>query len=102
MVGNFKKFHQFTELRKFKMQTSLLAQIRDKDKINGAYLLLKRFKNRLKAFDTALHALDKTKATIIDLNHLSSSLDLARSQSIFEDMKLLFDTATRNFDEKLA
>ena len=54
MIRNIRKFHLFNEMRRFKLQTSLLAQIRDKDKINGAYLLLKRFKDRLKAFDRAL------------------------------------------------
>ena len=79
----------------------MIAQIRDKDKINGAFLLLKRFKNRLKAFDTALHALDKQKVNMSEFMNLQTSLDLARSQTIFEDMKRLFDTASQNFENKL-
>jgi len=48
----------------------MLANVRDKDKIDGAFLLLKRFKNRLKAFDGALHAMDKTKVNISEFTQL--------------------------------
>ena len=34
----------------------------EKNKIEGAYLLLKRFKNRLKQFDTALEKVHELKA----------------------------------------
>ena len=39
----------------------LETYIKDKSKIEGAYLLLKRFKNRLKNYDTALAKLNETK-----------------------------------------
>ena len=83
MIRNIRKFHLFNEMRRFKLQTSLLAQIRDKDKINGAYLLLKRFKDRLKAFDRALQAIDNAKANVTEFEYLKQSIDQARSQSIF-------------------
>ena len=38
----------------------------DKSKIEGAYLLLKRFKNRLKQFDVALEKVDNLKANKTD------------------------------------
>ena len=102
LIRHFRKFHQFQELRKFKHQASLVAQIIDKDKINGAYLLLKRFKERLKAFDAALRAVDSAKANIADFEELKASLDMTRSTTMFNDMKQLFDTAAKNFDKKLA
>ena len=63
--------------------------------------MLKRFKNRLKAFDAALHALDKQKVNMNEFLTLQTSLDMARSQTIFDDMKRLFDTASTNFEAKV-
>ena len=37
-------------------------QLKDKSKIEGAYLLLKRYKNRLKNYDTALEQINNVKA----------------------------------------
>ena len=54
MIRNFRKFHLFHTFKKMHLQTNMLANVRDREKIDGAYLLLKRFRNRLKAFDAAL------------------------------------------------
>ena len=79
----------------------MVANIRDRNKIDGAFLLMKRFKNRLKAFDAALHAMDRAKVNMTEFLNLKTSLDMARSQTIFDDMKRLFDTASSNFEKKL-
>ena len=47
----------------------------DRSKIEGAYLLLKRFKNRLKTFDTALNKVHDLKADKKDFTELQQSLD---------------------------
>ena len=47
----------------------------DKSKIEGAYLLLKRFKNRLKTFDTALEKVHELKANKEDFVKLKQSVD---------------------------
>lgn len=47
-----------------RLKTSVIAQVQDKDKIEGAYLLLKRFKQRLRAFDTALNAVNNAKVNM--------------------------------------
>ena len=73
----------------------------DKGKIEGAYLLLKRFKNRLKTFDTALEKVHVQKADKQDFLKLKTSLDKDRATSIFNDMKILFDTTVKTFDEKV-
>ena len=39
-----------------------MVQLKDKDKIEGAYLLLKRYKNRLKVMDAALQKIDEKKS----------------------------------------
>ena len=51
----------------------------DKGKIEGAYLLLKRFKNRLKAFDAALEKVHELKANKKDFLLLKQSLDKDRA-----------------------
>ena len=58
----------------------------DKGKIEGAYLLLKRFKNRLKTFDSALEKVHIQKADKKDFLALKVSLDKDRAASIFNDM----------------
>ena len=72
----------------------------DKDKIEGAYLLLKRFKNRLKNFDIALEKVHEMKANKEDFFKLKQSLDRDRAMSIFNDMKILFDSTIKQIDEK--
>ena len=88
-------------LRKFSKQARWEAQLMDKSKIEGAYLLLKRFKNRLKTFDTALAKVHDLKADKKDFTELQQSLDKDRAQSIFNDMRILFDTTVKRFDEKV-
>lgn len=75
-----------------------MAEIRDKDKINGAFLLMKRFKNRLKAFDEAMQALNRQKVNITDFEKLSASLDFSRAETIFKDMVSLLDSNSRAFE----
>ena len=72
----------------------------DKDKIEGAYLLLKRFKNRLKNFDIALEKVHEMKANKEDFFRLKQSLDRDRAMSIFNDMKILFDSTVKKIDDK--
>jgi hypothetical protein len=48
MFRYFRKYHLAENFNRFKAKTSWETQIRDKSKIDGAYLLLKRFKHRLK------------------------------------------------------
>ena len=66
--------------------------MKDKSKIDGAYLLLKRYKNRLKNYDLALERIDQKKCDKSEFEALSQSVDQQRAFSIFNDMKLLFDT----------
>ena len=92
LTAHFRKFQLFHAVRKVHLQTNRLAAVRDKSKIDGAFLLLKRFKNRLKAFDTALHAMDRSKVNQNEFNELCTSIDKERSRAIFDDMKRLFDS----------
>jgi len=101
MLSTFKKYHLFHEFNKLNQKTNILAEIRDKDKINGAFLLMKRFKNRLKAFDEAMQALNRQKVNITDFEKLSASLDFTRAETIFKDMVSLVDSNSRAFEEKV-
>ena len=61
LLSHLRKSHLFYEFRKLRVKANILTEVRNKDKINGAYLLLKRFKDRLKAFDRAMQTLNKSK-----------------------------------------
>ena len=50
--------------RKYAKQVSYEKQLKDKDKIDGAYLLIKRFKNRLKGFDEVIKKISAEKASL--------------------------------------
>ena len=54
LLRHFRKYQLFHAFRKMNLQTNRVAEIRDKSKIDGAYLILRRLKDRLKAFDVAL------------------------------------------------
>ena len=101
LLHHFRKYQLFHAFRKMNLQTNRVAEIRDKSKIDGAYLILRRLKDRLKAFDVALQALNKAKVNISDFKRLETSLDMARAEIIFEDMKRLFDTASVNFEARI-
>ena len=66
--------------------------IYEKDRIQGAYLLLKRYKNRLKNFDQAIHNINKSKVDLTEFNELKVSLDHERYLTYAKDMQKLFDS----------
>ena len=69
--------------------------MRDKSKIDGAYLLLKRYKNRLKTYDGALEKIAETKADKTELQSIYNSVQKDSAMAVFNDMKLLFDTTVK-------
>ena len=101
MVRHLRKYHIYHEFRKMNLKTNSIAMVRDKNKIEGAYLLMKRFKNRLKAFDTAMQVLNETKANVTDFDELRAGLDFTRTENVFRDMMSLIDTTTKNFEAKV-
>ena len=54
MLRHLRKFHIYHEIRKWHNKTNAIAMVQNKSKIEGAYLIMKRFKDRLKAFDKAI------------------------------------------------
>ena len=58
MIFLLRKFHTYYFFKKYRRIVSLEVQVREKHNIQGAYILLKRYKNRLKAFDEALGLMD--------------------------------------------
>ena len=54
----FRKHHTFWHFHKFRRIINIEIQIKEKSGIQGAYMLLKRFKNRLKVFDQTLSEID--------------------------------------------
>ena len=51
------KFQLYHAFKKLHGKTKYLTQLMDRGRVEGAYLLLKRFKARLKLFDKALEKL---------------------------------------------
>ena len=98
MVDKFKKFHIGQAFKRYRQQAMWEVQLREKDKIEGAYLLLKRFKNRLKNMDSALEKLNEKKSDRSELAILSESVDSNKTVSIFNDMKVLLDTTVQNME----
>lgn len=91
--------HHF--MRKWKVNHSVEVQIKDKNKIEGAYLLLRRYKNRLKAFDEAVKVIHENMADKKDFAELKKSIQPGRNVAVMEDMKLLFDSTVKQFDKRL-
>ena len=87
--------------RRWKRNGSYEAQIKDKSKIEGAYLILRRLKNRLKAFDHIVKIIHETKADKKDFLVLKKSVEPVRTEMIMNDMKLLFDSTVKQFDKRL-
>jgi len=51
MMNTLRKFHTFWFFHKYRRIINWEVKMKEKDSIQGAYLLLKRYKNRLKMFD---------------------------------------------------
>ena len=76
VLRKHQKFHAF---RKFIQKTRWEIQLKDRDKIEGAYLLLKRFKNRLKQLDHALEKINQRKVDKEEMQELARSVDPMRT-----------------------
>ena len=53
--------------KRYRHQVDVELMLRDKNKIDGAYLLLKRLKNRFKALDETIKGLNEIKANKTDV-----------------------------------
>lgn len=87
-----RKFHTFWFFRKYRRIVNVELQIREKG-VQGAFMLLKRYKDRLKVFDQTLCQLDKNKVSIQQFDKLQASLDKEHGTNLFNDMKRLFDSS---------
>ena len=54
--------------------------------------MIKRMKNRLKNFDTALELMNKVKLEKDEFEQLKHDVNKDRAISVFNDMKLLLDS----------
>ena len=71
MIDKFNKYQLYHAWRRYAKKISWETQLMDQGKIEGAYLLLKRFKNRLKLLDDALahisdHKVDRAEFTLLE------------------------------------
>ena len=101
VVEILRSYTLYHMMRRWRRQASFETAVREKSKIDGAYILIKRFKNRLKALDQAVERLHTLKANQVEVNELRAATSQERAQSVMDDMKLLFDTTTKEFEKKL-
>ena len=92
----FWKFHTSSTFKKFKETIRKEKLVKEKNKIDGAYILIEELKRQLKMFDKALERIYKEKAGREDIEMLKKSIDEHRAKSIFNDMKELFDTTIKD------
>ncbi len=69
----------------------------EKNKIDGAFILIEEMKKQFKRFDKALEKMHKEKASFLDFEYLKQSVDPSSAKAIFNDMKLLFDATLEDF-----
>ena len=100
MVRGFSNFQLYHTFRRYHRNVNYETTIKNKSKIEGAYLLLKRYKNRLKNFDSALAQIDSNKADKQELAQLAKSLDNQTNLAVFKDMQLLLDTTVQQLEER--
>ena len=62
---------------------------------------MKRFKNRLKAFDEAMKTMNDIKANVNELEDLRRSVDYSRIENVFSDIMKLVDNTKKSFDVKV-
>ena len=101
MVHIYKRVLLYSRFKKYASQVLYEVQLRDKSKIDGAYLLLKRYKNRLKNFDSALERIYEIKADKSQVEKIEEQSKPERAISVFKDMKMLLDATTKQFEERL-
>lgn len=96
-----RKFHTFWFFHKYRRQINYEVTIKEKDRIGGAYLLLKRYKNRLKAFDQTLSTINATKVDKVEYDKFKLSLEKERAMTLFRDMELLFDSTITDMKREM-
>ena len=97
----FRKHHTFWFFHKYRRIINVELQIKEKYGIQGAYMLLKRFKDRLKVFDQTISEINKSKVNLTEFRQLESSIDIAHASKLFNDMKVLYDFSMKEIKAKM-
>lgn len=70
-----RKYHTFLYFHRYRRIVHWEVAIKEKNSIQGAYLLLRRFKNRLKAFDSVIAKIETAKVNVNEFELLKRSLE---------------------------
>jgi len=70
LLNVFRKYQLHHGWAKFSKKVNWEIQLMERGRIDGAYLLLKRFKGRLKMFDKALEKMHSDKTSKEEFNNL--------------------------------
>ena len=96
-----KKYVLFHMTKRWKKKANAETIVKEKNRIEGAYLLLKRFKTRFKALDETVKVINEKKAEKTDLDLLRLSMNPLRAEAVMQDMKILFDSTVVEFNKRL-
>ena len=93
-----RKFILYHSWRRYAKNITYVTALKDKSKIDGAYLLIKRFKNRLKSIDDVMRRINIEKANHADFEQLKASMAINRAKAVFDDMSKLMECTVVKFD----
>ena len=94
ILRRYKLYHVW---RKYARQTNFETQLMSKGKIDGAYILLKRFKNRLKGIDQVVSQIERDKLSSAEFQTFYQSMKKGRAEEVFKDMQELLDCTMKQF-----
>ena len=75
----------------FKSNTQKFKLVEERQKVEGAFIMIDELKDKMRSLDKALERMYKEKSSREDFELLKMSLDQSRAKTIFNDMKELFD-----------
>lgn len=70
MLHISRKYELFFMIRRWKKTAHFETLFINKDRIEGCYFLLRRFKNRLKQFDDVIKKISETKAGKVEIEEV--------------------------------
>ncbi len=79
----------------------LKEKSKELSKISGAYVLIKKLKDRIKTLDSALQIMDRSKTELKDFQALQAKVNENQALAIFQDMKLMQEITSKNLVQKL-
>ena len=91
LVQTYWKIKVSKAITSFKSNTQKFKLVEERQKVEGAFIMIDELKDKMRSLDKALERMYKEKSSREDFELLKMSLDQSRAKTIFNDMKELFD-----------